>query len=162
MRLAKRLAFLHLDNFFGVTRGEQPLSRGSSASKSLVVFWFSFDIKREQSALMKERSGPRGAQSHLTERKNLPHAAGAPARSASHLTERKNLPRAAGEPARSASHLTERIKPAPRHRRAPQPGNKKDFCISSCRSLFVYPRIASPLEFVTVSSCPVRLVTRAI
>ena len=47
MRLAKRLAFLHLDNFFGVTRGEQPLSRGSSASKSLVVFWFSFDIKRE-------------------------------------------------------------------------------------------------------------------
>ena len=28
------------------------------------------------------RSGPRGAQSHLTERKNLPHAAGAPARSA--------------------------------------------------------------------------------
>ena len=25
MRLAKRLAFLHLDNFFGVTRGEQPL-----------------------------------------------------------------------------------------------------------------------------------------
>jgi hypothetical protein len=27
-----------------------------------VVFWFSFDIKREQSALMKERSAPRGAQ----------------------------------------------------------------------------------------------------
>jgi hypothetical protein len=52
----------------GSERGEQPLSRGSSASKSLVVFWFSFDIKREQSALMKERSGPRGAQSHLTER----------------------------------------------------------------------------------------------
>ena len=38
--------------------------------------------KREQLALMKKRSGPRGAQSHLTERKNLPHAAGAPARSA--------------------------------------------------------------------------------
>ncbi|MCC2143116.1 hypothetical protein, partial [Faecalibacterium longum] len=39
-------------------RGEQPLSRGSSASKSLVVFWFSFDIKREQLALMKKRSDP--------------------------------------------------------------------------------------------------------
>jgi len=39
-----------------------------------VVFWFSFDIKREQSALMKERSGPRGAQSHLTEKENLPRA----------------------------------------------------------------------------------------
>ena len=33
MRLAKRLAFLHLDNFFGVTRGEQPLVRASRASK---------------------------------------------------------------------------------------------------------------------------------
>ena len=32
----------------GSERGEQPLSRGSSASKSLVVFWFSFDTKREQ------------------------------------------------------------------------------------------------------------------
>ena len=32
MRLAKRLAFLHLDNFFGVTRGEQPLVRASRAS----------------------------------------------------------------------------------------------------------------------------------
>ncbi|MBS5687544.1 MAG: hypothetical protein KHW66_05745, partial [Faecalibacterium prausnitzii] len=42
----------------GSERGEQPLSRGSSASKSLVVFWFSFDIKREQSALMKKRSDP--------------------------------------------------------------------------------------------------------
>jgi hypothetical protein len=39
-----------------------------------VVFWFSFDIKREQLALMKERSGPRGAQSHLTEKENLPRA----------------------------------------------------------------------------------------
>ncbi|MBS7059918.1 MAG: hypothetical protein KH119_12165, partial [Faecalibacterium prausnitzii] len=56
----------------GSERGEQPLSRGSSASKSLVVFWFSFDIKREQLALMQERSGPRGAQSHLTERENCP------------------------------------------------------------------------------------------
>jgi hypothetical protein len=33
-----------------------------------VVFWFSFDIKREQLALMQERAAPRGAQSHLTER----------------------------------------------------------------------------------------------
>ena len=32
---------------FGVKRGEQPLFRGSSASKSLVVFWFSFATKRE-------------------------------------------------------------------------------------------------------------------
>ena len=36
-----------------------PQPVGSSASKSLVVFWFSFDIKREQSALMKKRSAPR-------------------------------------------------------------------------------------------------------
>jgi len=42
-----------------------------------VVFWFSFDIKREQSALMKERSGPRGAHSHLTEKENSPRATGA-------------------------------------------------------------------------------------
>ena len=34
---------------FGVKRGEQPLFRGSSASKSLVVFWFSFATKREHS-----------------------------------------------------------------------------------------------------------------
>ena len=34
---------------FGVERGEQPLSRGSSASKSLALFWFSFGVKREQS-----------------------------------------------------------------------------------------------------------------
>ena len=59
MRLAKRLAFLGFDLIFGIVKGEQPLSRGSSASKSLVVFWFSFDIKREQSALMKKRSNPR-------------------------------------------------------------------------------------------------------
>ena len=49
MRLAKRLAFFRFDFCIGVTRGEQPLVRGSSASKSLVVFWFSFAIKREQS-----------------------------------------------------------------------------------------------------------------
>ena len=36
-------------HFFGVKRGEQPLFRGSSASKSLVVFWFSFATKREHS-----------------------------------------------------------------------------------------------------------------
>ena len=29
-------------NFLGVKRGAQPLFRGSSASKSLAVFWFSF------------------------------------------------------------------------------------------------------------------------
>ena len=34
MRLAKRLAFFRFDFCFGVTRGEQPLVRGSSASKS--------------------------------------------------------------------------------------------------------------------------------
>ena len=33
--------------FFGIIKGEQPVIRGSSASKSLVVFWFSFAIKRE-------------------------------------------------------------------------------------------------------------------
>jgi len=46
-RLAKRLAFFRFDILFGIIKGEQPLIRGSSASKSLVVFWFSFDIKRE-------------------------------------------------------------------------------------------------------------------
>ena len=40
--LAKRLAFFRFDFCFGVTRGEQPLVRGSSASKSLALFWFSF------------------------------------------------------------------------------------------------------------------------
>ena len=58
-RLAKRLAFFRFDILFGIIKGEQPLIRGSSASKSLVVFWFSFDIKREQLALMKKRSAPR-------------------------------------------------------------------------------------------------------
>ena len=48
-RLAKRLAFLYGAILFGVERGEQPLSRGSSASKSLALFWFSFGVKREQS-----------------------------------------------------------------------------------------------------------------
>ena len=58
-RLAKRLAFFRFDILFGIIKGEQPLIRGSSASKSLVVFWFSFDIKREQLALMKKRFTPR-------------------------------------------------------------------------------------------------------
>ena len=49
MLLAKRLAFFRFDFCFGIIKGEQPLIRGSSASKSLVVFWFSFAIKREQS-----------------------------------------------------------------------------------------------------------------
>ena len=47
MLLAKRLAFFRFDFSFGIIKGEQPLIRGSSASKSLVVFWFSFAIKRE-------------------------------------------------------------------------------------------------------------------
>ena len=64
MRLAKRLAFFRFDNSSGIIKGEQPLSRGSSASKSLVVFWFSFDIKREQLALMQERSDPAHRREH--------------------------------------------------------------------------------------------------
>ena len=35
MRLAKRLAFFRFDFSFGIIKGEQPLIRGSSASKSL-------------------------------------------------------------------------------------------------------------------------------
>ena len=42
MRLAKRLAFFRFDFSFGIIKGEQPLIRGSSASKSLALFWFSF------------------------------------------------------------------------------------------------------------------------
>ena len=34
MLLAKRLAFFRSDFFFGIIKGEQPLIRGSSASKS--------------------------------------------------------------------------------------------------------------------------------
>ena len=45
-RLAKRLAFLGFDLIFGIVKGEQPLSRGSSASKSLVLFWFSFGTQK--------------------------------------------------------------------------------------------------------------------
>jgi hypothetical protein len=39
--------FSGVAHFFGVKRGEQPLFRGSSASKSLALFWFSFGVKRE-------------------------------------------------------------------------------------------------------------------
>ena len=43
MRLAKRLAFLGFDFFFGLVKGEQPLIRASRASKVagafLVLFW---------------------------------------------------------------------------------------------------------------------------
>ena len=49
MLLAKRLAFFRFDFCFGIIKGEQPLIRGSSASKSLALFWFSFGAKREQS-----------------------------------------------------------------------------------------------------------------
>ena len=49
MLLAKRLAFFRFDLCFGIIKGEQPLIRGSSASKSLALFWFSFGAKREQS-----------------------------------------------------------------------------------------------------------------
>ena len=60
------------------SRRWEPQPVGSSASKSLVVFWFSFDIKREQLALMKKRSTPRtGARrwcfsgSLLTSKENI-------------------------------------------------------------------------------------------
>ena len=58
---------------FGVKRGEQPLFRGSSASKSLALFWFSFGVKREhpstnksfpvkpQSIRSRQRLHPRGS-----------------------------------------------------------------------------------------------------
>ena len=36
-------------NSFGVIRGEQPLIHGSSALKSLVVFWFSFGTQKRTS-----------------------------------------------------------------------------------------------------------------
>ena len=53
MRLAKRLAFFRFDFSFGIIKGEQPLIRGSSASKSLALFSFSFvRQKRTNSAEM--------------------------------------------------------------------------------------------------------------
>ena len=42
--------------FFGIIKGEQPVIRGSSASKSLVVFWFSFAIKREHFPFLKHKT----------------------------------------------------------------------------------------------------------
>ena len=58
MRLAKRLAFLHLDNFFGVTRGEQPLVRASRASKVAGTFLVLFWCAKENLAPMQKRSTP--------------------------------------------------------------------------------------------------------
>ena len=49
---------------FGVKRGEQPLFRGSSASKSLALFWFSFGVKREH---------PPAASSYPATHTFLPH-----------------------------------------------------------------------------------------
>ena len=46
--LAERLGFFVWSlSALGSKRGEQPLFHGSSALKSLVVFWFSFATKRE-------------------------------------------------------------------------------------------------------------------
>ena len=58
MRLAKRLAFLHLDNFFGVTRGEQPLVRASRASKVAGTFLVLFWCAKENFAPMQKQSSP--------------------------------------------------------------------------------------------------------
>ena len=75
MRLAKRLAFLHLDNFFGVTRGEQPLVRASRASKVagafLVLFWHA----KENLAQRKSALPPRHRRVKPLKRKraNVPH-----------------------------------------------------------------------------------------
>ena len=60
---------------------------------------------------MKERSGPRGAHSHLTKRENIPRATGA-------RTSSKKKPALRSGPRGAQSHLTERIKTAPRHQRA--------------------------------------------
>ena len=58
---------------------------------------------------MKERSGPRGAQSHLTERENIPRATGA----RTSLKKKPALPLARAE----RKPLDQKKKPAPRHRR---------------------------------------------
>mgnify|MGYP007001939145 CR=1 FL=1 len=59
MRLAKRLAFFRFDFSFGIIKGEQPLIRGSSASKSLALFWFSFvRQKRTSSSAKRFRKRP--------------------------------------------------------------------------------------------------------
>ena len=56
-RFAKRI-FCASTTPSGSERGEQPLSRGSSASKSLVLFWFSFGTQKRTLALMQKRSKP--------------------------------------------------------------------------------------------------------
>ena len=71
MRLAKRLAFFRFDFCFGIIKGEQPLIRGSSASKSLALFWFSFvRQKRTNSAPLQhiEIAAPLPSGASLTER----------------------------------------------------------------------------------------------
>ena len=40
-------------NCFGIIKGEQPLIRGSSASKSLALFWFSFVRQKRTLSLAK-------------------------------------------------------------------------------------------------------------
>ena len=61
MRLAKRLAFFRFDFSFGIIKGEQPLIRGSSASKSLALFWFSFVRQKRTLSLAKHfRKRPLG------------------------------------------------------------------------------------------------------
>ena len=59
---------------------------------------------------MKERSGPRGAQSYLTKRKNLPRATSA----RTSLKKKPALPLARAE----RKPLDQKRKPAPRHQRA--------------------------------------------
>ena len=59
---------------------------------------------------MKERSGPRGAQSHLTKRKNQPRATSA----RTSLKKKPALPLARAE----RKPLDQKKKPAPRHQRA--------------------------------------------
>ena len=77
MRLAKRLAFLHLDNFFGVTRGEQPLVRASRASKVagtfLVLFWCA---KRTLAPNAKSNLTPRHKREAVYKSTTLPTSAG--------------------------------------------------------------------------------------
>ena len=58
-RLAQRLAFFRFDNSSGIIKGEQPLIRASRASKSLVLFWFSFGTQKRTLALMKKCFNPR-------------------------------------------------------------------------------------------------------
>ena len=66
MRLAKRLAFLGFDFFFGFVKGEQPLIRASRASKVagafLVLFWHA----KENLAFPQQRSNPAPQARKLT------------------------------------------------------------------------------------------------